>query len=229
MGIKVFPVYELQTKEVSLAIAKSQGFDFVASTFYQSENRKHTLLASTNVDLSKYVIFHEFTHMIDSETNVKGDKMRYAGFSGFTEYHASQVELMQLLGANVVSEGISFSRDSSITTMAGEKSVYQYIIEKHEHANELFSRSDFPVNLDTLKSAFSILYNYFGLRSICEMYAIDYTEKISNEAFLKFILTQNFVALNRLMHGWLNEGKINLSINIYINTVFPLIRQFKLA
>lgn len=34
MGIKVFPVYELQTKEVSLAIAKSQGFDFVASTFY---------------------------------------------------------------------------------------------------------------------------------------------------------------------------------------------------
>lgn len=229
MGIKEFPLYELQTKEASKIIADTQGFEIAASTSYQPQNRSHVLLVSTNLALSKYLMFHEFTHMLDSEIHVKGDKVRYAGLSGFTEYHASQVELMQLLGSNTVDEVITFSMDNIITTIAGKKSVYQYVNEKHLHAIELFSRIDFPSDLNTLKSAMGILYNYFGLRSICEMYSTDYTEKINNEAFLKFIPTQFFVVLNSLMHGWFDEQKIELSSNIYINIIFPLIKDFELV
>lgn len=229
MVIKEFPIYELQTQEASKTIADAQGFEIAASTSYQPQNKSHTLLVSTNLTLSKYLMFHEFTHMLDSEIYVNGDKVRYAGLSGFTEYHASQVELMQLLGGNTIDDVLTFSMDTVITTFAGEKSVYKYVNEKHLHAIELFSRIDFPSDLNTLKSAIGILYNYFGLRSICEMYSIDYSEKTNNEAFLKFIPSQHFVALNSLMHGWLDEQKIELSINLYLNIIFPLIKQFKLA
>jgi hypothetical protein len=71
MGIEEFPVFELQTQKASINIADSQGFEIAASTSYQQENRRHTLLVSSNIDLSKYLIFHEFTHMLDSEMYVK--------------------------------------------------------------------------------------------------------------------------------------------------------------
>lgn len=35
MGIEEFPTYELETKEVSIIIADSQGFEVVASTSFQ--------------------------------------------------------------------------------------------------------------------------------------------------------------------------------------------------
>lgn len=229
MGIKEFPIFELKTKEASLIIADSQGFEVLASASYQPQNNSHTLLVSTNIALSKYLIFHEFTHMLDSEINAKGDKVRYAGISGFSEYHASQVELMQLLGANTVDDVLSFSMDTIITTFAGEKSVYQYVNGKYHHAIELFCRTDFPADLNTLKTAIGLLYNYFGLRSICEMYSLDYTEKTNNEAFLKFIPTWRFAALNRLMHGWLDKEKIEKNIDTYLNIIFPLVNDFKLV
>lgn len=229
MGIEKFPAYELQTKEASTVIADSQGFEVAASTSYQPQNDSHSLLVSTNIVLAKYLIFHEFTHMLDSEMNAKGDKWRYVGLSGFTEYHASQVEMMQLLGASTVDEIISFSMNAIVNTISGEKSVFQFVNEKHQLAIELFNRDDFPADLETLKSALGLLYNYLGLRSLCEVYATDYTEKIDNCAFLKFIPTQHFVILNSLMHGWLDEGKINLSIDNYVNIIFPLITRFQLA
>lgn len=41
--------------------------------------------------------------------------------TGYTEYHASQVELMQLLGANFVGEIICFSMNDNINTQMTEK------------------------------------------------------------------------------------------------------------
>jgi hypothetical protein len=136
---------------------------------------------------------------------------------------------MQLLGANILDEVLSFSMDTIITTFAGKKTVYQYVNEKYRHAIELFSRADFPADLNTLKSAIGLLYNYFGLRSICETYSIDYIEKINNQVFLEFIPTWHFADLNRLMHGLFDEEKIELSIINYINIIFPLIKKYNLA
>ena len=229
MDIHEFPPYGLETKKASLYLADAQGFDSVATTSYQPKTKEHSLLISTNLPMEKYVLFHEFTHMIDSEMYANGDSVRYAGISGFTEYHASQVELLQLLGADRMNEKISFSMNTIIITIAGEKSVYQYVKEKQQHAIELFSRTDFPADLNTLKSAFGVLYNYYGLRSICEMYAVDYIEEIDNEAFLKFIPTQQFVVINKLMHGYFSKEQIELCMKVYLGTIFPLIREYNLA
>lgn len=229
MGIAEFPAYSLQTKEASIETADLQGFEVVAAASYQPKTNLHTLLVSTNLDLPRYVFYHEFTHMLDSEIYAKNDSIRYAGLSGFTEYHASQIELMQLLGAISVSEALSFSMNDTIVTISGEKRVTQYIEEKRQHAIELFSREDFPADLNTLKSAFGVLFNYFGLRSICEMYSLDYNEEIDNAAFLRFIPTTNFIAINTLMHGWLDNSKIDMSINVYLNTLFPLIKEYRLG
>lgn len=228
MGLVEFPTYQLQYKEVSLLKADAQGFDSIAQTFYQPMTGQHILSVSSNLLLSKYVVFHEFTHMLDSEMYVHGDKVRYAGLSGYTEYHASQVELAHLLGASSIETIPSFSMSKKITTISGEKSVYQYVHEKYQHAIDLFSRKDFPANIDTLKSAFGVLFNYWGLRSICEMYAADYEEAINNTAFLRYIPTLLFVPLNKLMHGWMDKKQIDSSILLYTNSIFPIIQQYKL-
>jgi hypothetical protein len=229
VGIREFPNYELTTKDVSLEVAERQGFDSVATTLYFPKEGVHKLIVSNNLLLSEEYIFHEFTHMLDSEIYVRNDKTRYAALSGFTEYHASQIELMRLLGASKLTEEISFSMKKEIITFSGEKSVEKYVKMKQQHAIELFSRNDFPANIETLKSAVGILFNYFGLRSICEMYSIDYKEEIMNESFLKFIPTQKFVILNNLMHGWLDDSRIELSMQVYVGIVFPLIREYGLV
>nr|WP_294669896.1 hypothetical protein [uncultured Ruminococcus sp.] len=229
MGINHFPKYILQTQEVSTSTADLQGFEVAAATFYQPLIHQHTLIISTNLNLSKYLMFHEFTHMYDSELYVNGDKMRYAGLSGYTEYHASQVELVQLLGAKTIDKIPSFSMNMIISTVAGDKSVLKYVQEKYQHAIDLFSRVDFPANVNTLKTAVGVLYNYWGLRSICEMYATNFVETIDNRAFIKFIPAMNFTLLNNLMHGWLDKTNIDLSINLYVSTIFPIIQDYKLV
>ena len=228
MGIEEFPDYDLQKKIASVAVADKQGFEVAASAHYQVETKKHLLTISENLTLSKYLIFHEFTHILDSEMYTNGDKVRYVGLFGFTEYHASQIELLQLLGRNSVCAPFHFSMSDNIETFSGTKSVQQYVNDKQQHAIDLFSREDFPENINTLKSAIGVLYNYFGLRSICEMFAVDFEEHINNQAYLNFISTQQFTILNNLMHGWLDNTKIDLSINLYNGIMIPLATAYKL-
>ena len=115
-----------------------------------------------------------------------------------------------------------------IYTISGEKSVKQYISEKQQHAIELFSRDDFPSSIETLNASFGVLYNYWGLRSICKMYATDYKEDIQNQSFLKYIPTSVFVLQNGIMRGWLNDSTIDKSIGLYARTICSLIQQYKL-
>lgn len=229
MGIDTFPQYTLCTKEVSLFVADTKGYDSVASTHYDIQGNLHKLTISTNLTLCEYLMFHEFVHMLDSELYVKNDKIRYLGLSGFTEYHATQIELLTMLGAHSIDDEPSFSMDTIIHTFSGDNSVEQYISEKQRHAIELFSRADFPSSIETLKSSLGVLYNYWGLRSICEMYATDYSEKIENQSFLNFIPTKMFVPLNRLMHGWLDNSAIDASIPLYANIIIMLAKQYKLT
>ena len=135
---------------------------------------------------------------------------------------------MQLLGTKTATDKISFEMNTIISTFSGDKSVAQYIQEKQQHAIQLFSRADFPADINTLKSAFGVLYNYWGLHSICEMYASDYVEEVQNDAFLQFIPTMNFCLMNIMMYGWLDKQNIEKSIPLYINTLFPLIEKYKL-
>ena len=228
MRIDAFPQYSLKTKEVSLLVIDSQGYDSLASTHYDIQEKAHTLTISTNYTLCEYTMFHEFTHMLDSELYVNNDKIRYMGLSGFTEYHASQVELMAMVGVQSIYDKQSFSMDMTIHTATGYKSVKQYITEKQQHAIELFNREDFPSSIETLKSSLGVLFNYWGLRSICEMYSTDYIEEIKNQSFLNYIPLLYFASLNRHMRGWLNSSDIDASIRLYVNTFSMRVNQYKL-
>jgi len=233
LGLTCFPAYEIAYKEISLSVSDEQGYDSLGSAHYDYRTGKHTLIVWSNIhtlgEVGKQTIFHEFTHILDNETYVNKDPEKYIANHGYTEYHAAQIELAQLLGAKSIDAIPKFSIEKTISTFAGDKSVAQYICDKQQHAIALFSREDFPADIASLKTAFGILYNYWGLRSICEIYATNYIETINNTAFLKYIPTTFFTALNNFMHGWLDKAKIDLSIQAYINTVFPIIKDYKLA
>ena len=229
MDIESFPEYILQTKEASLSVADSKGFDTAATTFYNADTDRHTLIVSTNLELPKYLIFHEFTHILDTELYAKGDKVKYAQLSGYTEYHASQIELMQMLGANKWSQQIEFSMKDIVGTFSGKKTVQEYLDIKWYHAVELFGRSDFPANIEMLKTAFGVLFNFYGLQSICELYATDYSKHCGSPVFSKFIPTHLHSMMNALMHGWFNKGQIEICEKLYINIIYLLIQDYKLA
>lgn len=228
LNIVEFPKYDLKIKNVSLSLADSQGFEVAASAHYLPDADKHILTITPEFINSKYLIFHEFTHIFDAEKYSKNDKISYMGISGFTEYHASQIELVQLIGAKNIDDIPTFSMSALISTLSGEKSVRQYIDEKYNHAISLFSRNDFPANIETLKTAMGVLFNYFGLRSICEMYSNDFNENAVFDSILKFISNEQFYYLNSFMRGWLNEFDVNISAHMYKGIIFPLIKNYKL-
>ncbi len=229
MNLEGMPPYILEAKKVSLSKADNEGFDSIAQASYKPETKEHKLIIADNIIIEPYILYHEFTHILDAERYVRGDKMKYALSSGYTEYHASQVELLVMLGAKSINERIDFIIGQKITTIAGEKTVKQYVDMKRRHAIDLFQRSDFPKAIEQLKTAIGVLFNYWGLRSICYMYCRDFEEeKDDNAAFTKYIPLDVFNAMNQLMVGLLSERLIDSCCNGYGAIVFPLIKNYAL-
>ena len=223
MGIDEFPEYEIIYKDNSLDEVLVKGYSSLAQAKYDYKNMKHTLIIPESI-CPEYILFHEFTHILDSEKYVNGDGNRYMGLYGYTEYHASQIELLSLLKVKTISSNISFSMTDVLKTYSGEKTVKEYIETKRESAKELFSQEVFLKDFDSLKDSLGVLFNYWGLRSICKMYAKDYHEVIDNEAFLRYISSYYFCILNNLMTGWLNEEKIEKSIEKFNNLIIIMHR-----
>ena len=86
MGIEYRPSYELQLKEVSHARADIDGIESLANTRFLIELKKHILCVATNLPIEKYILFHELTHMLDSDLYVNGSKIRKT--QGHTGYSA---------------------------------------------------------------------------------------------------------------------------------------------
>lgn len=225
-GCDSFPAYEIEFKSASLERADCIGFEAAASTKYDCQTGKHTLVISDNLPQYRYLLIHEFTHILDDERYVNGDKIKYVGLRGYSEYHASQNELMFLLGLRKNNEN-SFSMYTQIETLGGKMSVAEYVELKRKHAEKLFSSDMFLKNIDVLISALGVLFNYWGLRSICKMYATDYEEIIDNAAFLLHLSSREFAAFNHMMQGWLDENTINTIINGYANVTNRLLKSLK--
>lgn len=224
MGINYSPHYELQLKEVSLERAEVDGIESPANTNFLIDLKKHMLCVATNLPIEKYIIFHELTHMHDSDLYVKGSKDRKLGLGGYTEYHASQIGFAALLGAAELNGIKPFSMKDTCKTISGNMTVLEYVQEKQQTAISMFSRKGFPANIEQLSNSLGVLFNYWGLRSICEMHATDFNEIIDNGIFMEFIPSNHFCPINRLMHGWLNEKQLEQSMAIYY-TIFCTIAQ----
>lgn len=225
MGIDYSPNYELQLKQVSLERVDIVGIESPANTQFLIDLRKHILCIATNLPIEKYIVFHELTHMFDSDLYVKGDKVRKMGLVGYTEYHASQIGFAELLGASDVKSIKPFSMDEMCKTISGNKSIREYVREKQQTAISLFSPKGFPADIRCLFDSFGVLFNYWGLRSICEMYATDFVENVDNDVFMEYIPLNHFCTINRLMHGWLNEKQIEQSMEIYNTIICTIVQQ----
>lgn len=225
MGIGYSPNYELQLKEASQERADINGIESPANTRFLIDLQKHILSVATNLPIEKYIVYHELTHMLDSDLYVKGSEIRKMGLGGYTEYHASQIGFAELLGASEVKSIKPFSMNDICKTISGNKSIIEYVREKQQTAISLFSRKDFPANFERLSDSLGVLFNYWGLRSICEMYATDFVEIADNDIFIEFIPLNHFCAINQLMHGWLKEKQIERSIAIYNEIICSVVHQ----
>lgn len=229
MGIEKLPEYKLEMFEIKIEKANSSGFGAVAQAMYNPKTGCHTLRICTNLELKKYVVFHEFTHILDSEDYANGDSTRYAYLSGYTEYHASQVELMVLLGAKTVTDVLEDkSMNSVISTFPNDRTVMDYLYSKHQFVIDMMCRNDFPADIEALKTTLGALYNYWGLRSICKMQIKDFEEKVDNTAILQVLPLQLFSVMNIFMDGWFDSSKVEMSFGPYSNALMPIIIDKKL-
>lgn len=230
MEIDSFPKYKLELFEIKMDEVDAAGFGAPAQAIYNPKTDQHTLRICINLELKKYIVFHEFTHILDSEMYAKRDSLKYMCLSGYTEYHASQVEIMVLLGVdNLHFMEFAFLLNSKIETFPFEKSVEEYLCAKHQFVVDMMSRSDFPANIETLKTTLGVLYNYFGLRSICKMYVQKYVEQVDNTTIIKTLPPQIFSVMNIFMEGWFDKTKIEMSLGPYYNAIMPIIKEYNLC
>lgn len=86
-----------------------------------------------------FIVFHELTHILDTEMLSNGDHTYDFCLTGYMEYHASQVEMMALMGATTIREKLSFSMEKSINYF---DMVRQYLDSKLETAKTLIVDSN---------------------------------------------------------------------------------------
>ena len=229
MGIEGFPKYKLQMYHLNPDEDEKKGWSSCAQARYDFKTQEHILYICLDIALIKHIVFHEFTHILDAEIYGKNSPQDYAYLSGYTEYHAAQVELMTLLGVqDICSTNFSFSINDRIKPFSSDMSVAEYLCSRHQLAEELFSKAEFPSDIEMLKSALGILYNYLGLRSICKMNSIDFIERVDNTAIIAKISSITFFNVNTLMDGWFNDEKVKLSFGPYSQILVPLIKEYKL-
>ena len=90
--------------------------------------------------------------------------------TGYMEYHASQVELLVMMGATTINDRISFSVSDSLNGI--DESVLQYLETKLDMAKRMIQDPELKKRVDGLGA----IFNFFGLKSICYMFATDFVD-----------------------------------------------------
>ena len=232
VDIHDFPTFDVKSKEMTLEKSLRQGFDAVAATFYDVPTGKHTLEIRSKLYLpqmnAEYLVFHEFTHIWDAEVYSQRDKIKHMSNKGYTEYHAAQIDFMKLLGAETIAEPFSFKMDQRFETFGGMKTAREFVDMPLNLASELISRKDFPANIETLATAMGTIFNYYGRRSICLMYAADYSDDADTNVIAGFLGQETVKALDDYMLGWFNAEKVSLIDMLYGRMVVSLAQRNKL-
>lgn len=232
MRIDKFPSYELVCKNITIEKSQKQGFDSIGTAHYNILDGTHHLEFWLKIkDIQPdgdYVVFHEMTHILDAEQYAQKDKMKFLSNHGYTEYHASQVELMLLLKADNINDTISFSMNDKVETIGGTKTVFEFEQAPRLHAIELINRNDFPADIATLKTTLGLVFNYYGRRSICKMFATDYNDNDDNSIISKLIHSGTMNLLNSFMTGFFNDAKVDLLDSLYQKIILSLVQTYNL-
>lgn len=230
MGIECLPTYSIVFKEISLNTADAQGYDSPAATQYNRETGEHTLeIWPEGLKLEGApLVFHEFTHMLDAEKYSYKNDAKYVANKGFTEYHASQIDLLKRLGAKKVNEPISFSINTTIEHLGKRITVGEFLDGSCSTACEIINRKDFPKDVETLSTALGIIFNYLGRRSICKMYSTDYKDVIDDSRLSSLIGNAHFSLLKGLMSGWLDDKAVAAVDDLFFRIASDLLQQYQL-
>ncbi|WP_405026854.1 hypothetical protein [Lysinibacillus boronitolerans] len=192
-----------------------------ASHNYNVGADKHLLIVGPNIinKNMEYILFHEFTHMFDVMTISAKNPSVYFANRGFTEYHASQIELLKLLGSKNKSDNLSFSLTQTVETAIGITTVLEYISKLRDTVKWEIKEEGFPDNLATLSTALGMIFNHLGRISICQLYANDYDlfkEELEDLDFAVNFLGKDFSKIVSLAKGFLNnQGIANFGILFY--------------
>ena len=144
-------------------------------------------------------------------------------------WYASQIETIKILGYESIGKNISFSMKQQIETVASIKSMQNFVDEPANTAKLLLRRNDFPKDLETLVTTAGLIFNYYGRRSICLMYAQDYRDDIDKMEFSEFIGTAQLAALDTFMRGWLNPTQIDTLGQFYFGMIGTKMKEYGLV
>ncbi len=212
--------------------ANKKGFGSFASHHYDIQTGTHFLYVWSDMYQpqlhAEYLLFHEFTHILDTEMYVQKDKIKNVMYKGFLEYHAGQIDFLKVLGVEKIDMSFNFSMKQMCETVCGPKVAEEFVIEAYDTSTNLINRSDFPADVETLATTFGLIFNYLGRRSTCKMYAVDYVEKVDNKVIENFIGKEPFKALNIFMNGWLAEDHIKLIGEFYFKMVISKTQDYPL-
>lgn len=232
MGIDSFPDFTLVSKHMDKNDSKDVGWGAFAEHFYDVNTFKHKLVVWEdlwkNQSAGDYLLFHEFTHILDTERFVNKDKMRNAMIRGYTEYHAGQVDLLRIAGEKSYNVPASFSIKTVVKTVGTDKTLEEYINSSAYAAIELINRTDFPTDMATFAAMLSMTFNYFGRRSVCKLYAQDYNDTVDMTIIRNFIGEEPFDALNKFMEGFFDDSKVELIMEFFFKMFVSLAQKHNL-
>lgn len=178
----------------------------------------HILLIPTNVEIPKFLLYHELTHIYDMEM-LGVSKPEYNHYlTGYMEYHASQVELLVMMGATTINDRISFSVSDSLNGI--DESVLQYLETKLDMAKRMIQDPELKKRVDGLGA----LFNFFGLKSICYMFATDFVDNYGYREFADQIPTMVFVNIRNLFSGWIDD--IDSAVALYAHVERAIIDYY---
>ena len=218
---------------MTLEKSTTQGFDAPAAVFYDVPTGKHSLEIWSKLYLpqmnAQYLVFHEFTHIWDAEVYSLKDKVKHMSNKGYTEFHAAQVDFMRMLGARNIYEPFSFDMDQRIETFGRTKTAKDFVEMPLNLTTELITRSDFPANIETLATTMATIFNYYGRRSICKMYAYNYADDSDTNTIAYFLGADTIKALDAYMLGWFNKNKVCLIDELYKKMVLTFVSKYNLS
>lgn len=236
-GISEFPNVKIIPFSINLELEKKKNLGYVvlASQHYNCEQKSHTLNVWEKLWISggnaEHIVFHELTHICDTEKYVKNKETNVA-IKGYTEYHASQIEMIRALGWKSINDEVPFSLTKNINLFLDNCSLYEYVLVPKLTAEKLIARNDFPKNQETLMTVLALIFNYLGRLSICKMYSTDYEEyqvrlEVS-KAFSSFLNDQVYKALLDLLLRWPTDNEIEALSLGFLRILLSMSNQYNL-
>lgn len=228
MNVSGLPNYTITPINIMQKEADSKGYAAPANVKYDFDTNTHhmsiwTIFPTLSAD---YIMFHEFTHMIDTERFCKSDRIKYISNKGYTEYHASQVALMKMLGAKTIDSSLSFTMKQTVETYSGDKSVTELISTPLNTISEIINRDDFPADIGTISTVIGLAFNYYGYRSICQMFADNYAGSEKTSELNQLLGDSTVKLLDKLMYGWFDDSKVAVIDNLCKNLIFSMLKKY---